>query len=135
MTPFVVRDFFPHQHVLPDYLGGWGLKNIYNFSKAMAAKTGWHLISTLSLCTEVVWHKYIAPTSLINWIHNPVRREGSISGILKEVTDSLDVIQLGLAWKIGNASRFCIYIDPWPRCNQSHILYNALVEFLDLNNY
>jgi hypothetical protein len=83
----------------------------------------------------VVWHKYIAPTSLIDWISNPVRRDGSISGIWKAVMESLDVIRFGLAWKIGNGSRFRIGIDPWPRCNHNHVLSNALVEFLELNNY
>lgn len=38
------------EHIaLPKSLGGWGLKNIFNFSKDLEAKVGWHLISTTSL--------------------------------------------------------------------------------------
>lgn len=60
---------------------------------------------------------------------------GGISGIWKDVLDSLDIIRGGLAWKIGNGNDVKFSIDPWPRRNQSLILSNALVEWLDLNNY
>ena len=60
---------------LPKALGGWGLKNIFNFAKALGAKVSWRLIKTQSLWTRVVYHKYIAPLSLIEWIRlgNKVR--------------------------------------------------------------
>jgi hypothetical protein len=35
----------------PKTLGGWGLKNIFLFFKALAAKVCWHLISVSSLWT------------------------------------------------------------------------------------
>ena len=35
-------------------LGGWGLKNIFLFSKSLAAKSVWRLISTKKLWTKVV---------------------------------------------------------------------------------
>ena len=34
---------------LPKAMGGWGLKFFYLFSKTLAAKAGWRLISTSSL--------------------------------------------------------------------------------------
>jgi hypothetical protein len=34
---------------VPKALGGWGLKNIHVFSKALAAKGGWRLLTTNSL--------------------------------------------------------------------------------------
>ena len=43
------------EHIaLPKSIGGWGLKNIFLFSRAFAAKSGWRLISSTSLWTEVV---------------------------------------------------------------------------------
>jgi hypothetical protein len=44
---------------IPKYLGGWGLKNIFLFAKALVAKSVWRLISTDNLWTQVVTHKYI----------------------------------------------------------------------------
>jgi hypothetical protein len=44
---------------IPKALGGWGLKNIFLFSKALVAKSTWRLISTSSLWTSVVTQKYI----------------------------------------------------------------------------
>ena len=81
---------------LPKYLGGWGLKNIYNFSKALAMKVGWNFISTTRLWNEVVWNKYISPSSLIDWIRAPVWRDLGISVIWKVVLASLDVICFGM---------------------------------------
>ena len=119
---------------LPQSLGGWGLKNIFLFSRALVAKYGWCLIRSSSLWTEVVWHKYIAPTPLTEWVRNSIGRAGGISTIWKAVLDSMDIIYGGLAWKIGNNNRFRIGIHPWPGSNRNHILSNALVECLDLDN-
>ena len=63
----------------------------------------------------MVWHKYITPMSLIDWIRNPVWRVGGISGIWKVVLDSLDIICGGLVWKIGNGNAFRLGMDLWPR--------------------
>lgn len=41
----------------PKSLGGWGLNNIFVFSKVLAAKAGWQLISSSNLWMEVAWHK------------------------------------------------------------------------------
>jgi len=91
------------EHIaLPESLGGWGLKNIFQFSKALVEKVGWRLLSTTSLWIEVVWHKYIAPTSLFDWIKALGRRESGIFVIWKAILASLDVIKFGLAWKVGN---------------------------------
>jgi hypothetical protein len=55
----------------PKALGGWGLKNIFLFSKALAEKTGWHLISVTNLWSLVVTQKYILPDTVEDWIRSP----------------------------------------------------------------
>jgi hypothetical protein len=54
----------------PKALGGWGLKNIFLFSKALAAKTGWHLISNNNLWSTSYHQKYIAPETVEDWIRS-----------------------------------------------------------------
>jgi hypothetical protein len=63
----------------PKALGGWGVKNIFLFSKSLAAKTSWRLINTKNLWSIVIHQKYIALTSLEDWIRSPTKSsKGSI---------------------------------------------------------
>lgn len=90
---------------LPKSLGGWGLKNIFQFLRPLVAKVG--------------QHNYISPCSLFDWIRTPKRRESRVSLIWKAIMASLDVIRGGLSWKVGNGRRVYIGIDPWPGSNLS----------------
>jgi hypothetical protein len=66
----------------PKALGGWGLKNIFLFSKALAAKSVWRLISTKNLWTKVVLLKYVAPLSLLEWLRRPSPSDdGNLSNV------------------------------------------------------
>jgi hypothetical protein len=74
--------------VIPKALGGWGLKNIFIFSKALVEKCGWRLLKTSSLWTKVVVQKYIEPDSLEAWIRNPQKMLKGASVIWKAVINS-----------------------------------------------
>ena len=101
---------------LPKALGGWGLKNIFNFSKDLATK---------------VWNKYIAPMYLLDWIRNPGRRgRCSYSCIWKAIMASINVICTRLAWMVGNGQYFRIGLDPWPSSHPNHSLSRELWEAL-----
>lgn len=50
------------------YLKVWGLKNIFLFSQALAAKGGWRLIKIASLWTQVIKLKYLLEESIEDWI-------------------------------------------------------------------
>ena len=60
----------------PKEWGGWGIKNLNDFSNSLAAKSGWRLISSENLWTRVVKRKYIDPMPLENWIHDPTKKGG-----------------------------------------------------------
>jgi hypothetical protein len=87
---------------VPKALGGWGLKNIFLFSKGLAEKCGWRLLKTSSLWTRVVVQKYIDPKSLEAWIRNSQKTLKRASMIWKAVINSFPIIVEGLAWRIGN---------------------------------
>ena len=77
----------------PKDTGGWGLKNINLFAKAMAAKVGWRLLTTTSLWIKVVYHKYISPVPLWDWIRNLVNiTPGTCSIIWKAICDAFPLI-------------------------------------------
>lgn len=85
----------------PKALGGWGLKNIYKFSTALATKCGWRMISTSSLWTKVIIQKYIAPNSLIDWIRVSQKSCKGGSILWKAIIKSFHLIEEHLAWNVG----------------------------------
>jgi hypothetical protein len=91
---------------IPKYLGGWGLKNVFLFSKDMDANSVWRLISKDNLWTQVVTHKYIRPSSLQEWIRSPSKMHHVASIIWKYLVSSFDVIGDGLEWHIGKGNKF-----------------------------
>jgi len=97
----------------PKALGGWGLKNIFLFSKALAAKVGWRLISTTSLWTTVIYQKYIAPLSMIDWIRLDRKIYSGVSIIWKAIVRAFDLVGDNLAWRVGNGHKFLLGRDVW----------------------
>lgn len=43
--------------------GGWGIKDLTIFAKALSTKVSWRLLTTKSLWTSMVFKKYIFPLS------------------------------------------------------------------------
>ena len=104
------------------------------FSKALETKAEGRLINSSHLWMEVVWHKYIAPISISEWIRNPFRGGREILSIWEAVLNSLEVIRSGLAWKVGNGNKVRIGWDPWLGCRNDHIQPLELVECLEQSN-
>jgi len=52
---------------IPKRWGGWGNKRLDLFSKALATKLGWKLITSNSLWSRVAQEKYIWPMNLMDW--------------------------------------------------------------------
>lgn len=47
---------------------GWGIKDLYTFSRVLATKVGCRLITTTSIWTRIIIRKYTYILSLIEWI-------------------------------------------------------------------
>jgi hypothetical protein len=104
------------------------LKNIFLFSKALAAKVGWRLISSSSLWSSVVEQKYIRLDTIEDWIRKPNKIHPNCSIIWKAVTKSFSVVGDDLAWRIGRGTKVWIGVDPWPGSGNSQILPNEIIE-------
>jgi hypothetical protein len=119
----------------PKALGSWGLKNIFLFSKTLAAKSVWRLISTTSLWTKVTQQKYVAPLSILEWIRSPGSRTTGISVMWKAVQRAFDVVGNSLTWQVGSGNSLRIRRDPWAGCLREHLLPDDLYTTFERGGY
>lgn len=115
----------------PKEWGGWGIKNLSDFSLSLAAKSGWRIIKMENLWTRVVKRKYIDPVPLEDWITNPSKKEKNVSVVWKATVEDFKVIEQGLAWQIGNGGNLKIGKDPWVGCNEKYALSPGLIRHLE----
>ena len=93
MTPWVSWE----RIAVPQGLGGWGLKKIFLFAKALVSKGGWILLKSDSLWTRDLVQKYISPESVEDWIRRTIKSHTGGSFIWKAVVKSFDVTEDSLA--------------------------------------
>lgn len=115
---------------LPKKWGGWGLKNLESFSKALAAKMGWQILTAKSLWTEVVYQKYIWPLHTLDWIRLPTWNRMCISSIWHIALNSISYIRDGLVWRIRLGTSIRVGMDPWFGCGNTFRLSPDLIQFL-----
>eukprot|EP00253_Pinus_taeda_P014598 PITA_14598 len=115
---------------LPKKWGGWGLKDLPAFAKALAAKMGWTLLSSQNLWTHVTYHKYIWPQNMMDWARLPTWSSKGCSTVWKALIDSLPLIRDNLAWRINDGMSGRIGLDPWNNSGGRHILNQELTNYL-----
>eukprot|EP00253_Pinus_taeda_P019083 PITA_19083 len=115
----------------PKEWGGWGIKNLNDFSTSLAAKSGWRIISSENLWTRVVKRKYIDPMPLDDWIRDLNKKGKNISVIWKATTEAFKVIEQGLSWQVGSGENVRIGRDPWVGCNERYALSQGLIRHLE----
>eukprot|EP00253_Pinus_taeda_P027166 PITA_27166 len=119
---------------LPKKWGGWGLKELPEFAKALAAKMGWTLLTKQNLWTQVVYHKYIWPLSILEWARLPSWSSAGVSSVWKALLLSLPLIRNNLAWRINDGWSGRIGLDPWINSGGRHILNPDLILHLQAQN-
>ena len=110
----------------PKSMGGWEIKNIHIFSKALSTKGGWRLIKTNSLWTKVLSQKYLASDQIKDWVQNPSKSHKGGSIIWKAVVLAFMVVEDCLVWKVGDGRKLRIGEDPWAGCENQHLLSDHL---------
>jgi hypothetical protein len=96
----------------PKKLGGWGIKNIFTFGKALAAKSLWRCLMVPGLWHEVIVKKYLRKKSVVAWLRQGNKKWTGGSNIWRALTSSLSIINDWLAWKPGDGRDVRIGIDP-----------------------
>jgi hypothetical protein len=88
----------------PKNLGGWGLKYIWIFVKALAAKYLWVFLTKDSLLRRILVDKYVSPGTILNWICRRKKSRVNVSKQWWALTLAFLLIGNFLAWKVGSGS-------------------------------
>jgi hypothetical protein len=96
----------------PKKVGGWGIKNIFSFGKALAAKSLWRCLMVPGLWHEVILKKYLKKKTVAEWFREGRKNWSGISNIWRALTSSITIITDWLVWKPGNGRDIRIGADP-----------------------
>jgi len=86
----------------PKDLGKWGIKHILHFLKSFVAKGGWKLITKKGIWQNILFHKYISPKSIKEWVKSPNRKVRRGSNFWKALIEAFSIINSYLCRKVGN---------------------------------
>jgi hypothetical protein len=96
---------FPHLHLCiwvspakPKSYGGWGLCNIFHFSKSLVANTLWRVLMGIGIWHDVIKDKYFPSSTVINWLRSPTFSLTTISKIWGGLLKSIHLITQWLSW-------------------------------------
>jgi hypothetical protein len=86
----------------PKKYGGWGIRNIYYFSRALAAKSLWRGLLSQGIWQRVLKDKYYPHLLVSSWLHSaePLALNGSQTW--KNLINALPLLVHWLAWKPGS---------------------------------
>jgi hypothetical protein len=110
----------------PKKNGGWGIKNIFTFGKALAARSLWRCLMMPGLWHEVIIKKYLQKKTVEEWFRLEKISSTGSSNFWRALTLSLPVISDWLAWKIGNGKTVRLGVDPIVGCHNFYKLSTNL---------
>jgi hypothetical protein len=116
----------------PKKVGGWGIKNIFFFGKALAAKSLWRCLNVPGLWNEVILKKYIRKKSVVDWLREGKKNWSGISNTWRALISSLDIVTDWLAWKLGNGRDIRIGTDPMVGAHRYYKLSRNLLQTLKI---
>uniref|UniRef100_A0A2N9FNB8 Reverse transcriptase domain-containing protein n=1 Tax=Fagus sylvatica TaxID=28930 RepID=A0A2N9FNB8_FAGSY len=89
--------------------GGMGFRDLHLFNSALLARLGWRLMhNPSSLVYRVLKAKYFPHTSFLD-----ATVPDTASYIWCSICKSIEVLNLGLRWRVGTGEHIRIWKDPW----------------------
>jgi hypothetical protein len=87
--------------IVPKSYGGWGILNIYDFSKSLAANTLWRVLLGKGIWHRVIIDKYLHNSTVINWFRSWSFQQSGASRIWNGLIKVVHLITHGLSWNPG----------------------------------
>ena len=85
---------------MPKILGGWGLKNISYFGKALATKSIWRDLFGTGLWSSLIYEKYLKHVSPVQWIRVYPSTLRNASNVWITLVRTFSIIGDWIIWKI-----------------------------------
>lgn len=117
-------------------LGGWGLKDIKTFSKALVAKSLWRCcIQDSRIWVKIVRAKYLKNYSAYEWICMTDNNIKSYSNIWKAFSKARSIIKKKTGWKVDNGNQIKFDQDIWLNVSTFKISLNLYISLLQREIY
>jgi hypothetical protein len=87
---------------VPKSFGGWGILNIYDFSKSLAANTLWRVLMGEGIWHRVIIDKYLCNSTVTNWLRSRSFQQSGVSKIWGGLLKVVYLILHGLSWNPGS---------------------------------
>ena len=89
--------------------GGLGFRDIHAFNLAMLAKQCWRLwCRPESLCARILKAKYFPTSTVLD-----AKPKCNMSYSWRSILRGLEVLMMGMIWRIGDGRNLKIWADPW----------------------
>jgi len=120
---------------LPFSFGGWGIRNIFYFSKSLAASTCWRVLMGEGIWHRVILDKYLYQTSVTNWFRSKTFKKNGLSRIELGLSKVLFLILHGLSWILRDGQSILLGKDRILGLgDRSFLLNNLLMALKDQNS-
>jgi hypothetical protein len=118
----------------PKLYGGWGLRNIFVFYRALATNTLWRALMKMGIWKRVIKDKYFPHGSVLSWLRSTTSVTSYGSQTWKNLLNTLPVILQWLAWNPGSGHSILVGKDAILGMGQDSILSQELVHSLNKKN-
>jgi len=122
------------QIALPKSYGGWGIRNIYDFNKSLAANTFWRVLNGSGIWHRVIRDKYLKYRSMVSWLRSASFQVSGVSRIWSGMIKVVHLINHGLFWNPGNGKQIALGKDHILGMGDSSFISRELQSSLDLWN-
>jgi hypothetical protein len=114
----------------PKSLGGWGLRNLQIFYKALSTNTLWRILMAPGIWSKVIKDKYITHQSVHDWLRSTTDLSSRGSQTWKHLLKSLPILLHWIAWLPGSGSSIEIGRDAILGMGNRAMLTSRLLERL-----
>ena len=114
----------------PKWVGGWVLKNIYNFAQSLVAKSLWRGLTTSRVWNNIICSKYLNNFPLAFWVRSPTSKLNGVSNICENLIKAWQIIEDWLTWALWDELLIRVGEDPIVGFNGNFQLSQELRCFL-----
>jgi hypothetical protein len=115
----------------PKKHGGWGLRNIFLFYRALATNTMWRALMRRGIWKNILKDKYFPHTSVLTWLRSVDLKHPFGSQTWKNLRNTLPIIIHWMAWKSGSGVSIQVGKDVIIGLGQEAILSRELITSLN----